>query len=440
MLTRAKHRAEHTNRAGQSPSTPVLEDVFDPHRNSLSLLRLVFAAMVLLDHAFPLGGFHGDTDPMWGWTRGQESFGGLAVAGFFVVSGFLVTRSYDGSPNPFSYIWKRFLRIFPGFWVCLLVTVALFGTIAFWFEHGSLHAYLHGYPDPPASYLKSNALLSMNQWNIDNLLGSTPYAHSGFPQAFNGSLWTLIYEFKCYLGVMVLGMIGVFHRWRASVIVLSLGLWALQLKQYHDPGFLKGWFLLGDPNMVLLAFIFSVGMLFYLYRDKVIVSTTLAAIALVVLVVGMRTQLYYGVGLVAWAYLCMWAAVRLPFHHVDRYGDFSYGLYIYAFPVEQIFALYGVNRWGLAPYVLLSLGAALVLAVGSWYGVERPFLRLKRLKVGRFRSVESPGDPVDEQEALSRHGYRHSGLAPFDEFEATTNGSKAEATTGVELEGEHPPG
>ena len=170
MLTRAKHRAEQKHRA-QAGSSAVLEDAFDPHRNSLSLLRLLFAAMVLLDHAFPLGGFHGGSDPMWGWTRGQESFGGLAVAGFFVVSGFLVTRSFDGSPNPFSYLWKRFLRIFPGFWVCLVVTVALFGTIAFWFDHGSLHGYLHGYPDSPEGYLKNNALLSMNQWNIDNLLG-----------------------------------------------------------------------------------------------------------------------------------------------------------------------------------------------------------------------------------------------------------------------------
>jgi peptidoglycan/LPS O-acetylase OafA/YrhL len=405
MLTRAKHRAEQKHRA-QAGSSAVLEDAFDPHRNSLSLLRLLFAAMVLLDHAFPLGGFHGGSDPMWGWTRGQESFGGLAVAGFFVVSGFLVTRSFDGSPNQFSYLWKRFLRIFPGFWVCLVVTVALFGTIAFWFDHGSLHGYLHGYPDSPEGYLKNNALLSMNQWNIDNLLGSTPYAHAGFPQAFDGSLWTLIYEFKCYLGVMVLGMFGVFHRWRVSVIVLSLSLWALQLKQNLDPGFLRGWFLLGDPNMVLLAFIFSIGMLFYLYRDKVIVSNTLAAIALVVLVVGMRTELYYGVGLVAWAYLCMWAAVRLPFHHVDRYGDFSYGLYIYAFPVEQIFALYGVNSWGLVPYVLLSLGATMVLAVGSWYAVERPFLKLKRIRIGRFRSTESAGDPVEEQLALSHE--RHT--------------------------------
>jgi peptidoglycan/LPS O-acetylase OafA/YrhL len=402
----------------------VLENVFDPHRNSMSLLRLVFAALVLLDHAFPLGGFHGGTDPMWSWTRGQESFGGIAVFGFFVISGFLVTRSFDGSPNPISYIWKRFLRIFPGFWVCLLVTVILFAPIAYAFQYSTLHGYVHGHPDSPFGYLTNNAFLSMNQWNIEHLLGSTPFAHSGFPNGWDGSLWTLIYEFKCYLGVMVLGMIGVFHRWRVSVIVLSVTLWAVQLKQFLDPTFLKGWFLVGDPNMVRLAFIFSIGMIFYLYRDKIIISNTVAAVCAVVLVVGMRTQLYYGVGSIAWAYLCMWAAIRLPFENVDRYGDFSYGLYIYAFPVEQLFALYGVNSWGLAPYVLLCLGGAMVLAVGSWYAVERPFLRLKRLNIGRFRSVASEGDPVGEQALLSRALRERDGKRAGEPgLEATGGGS-----------------
>ena len=109
-------------------------------------------------------------------------------------------------------------------------------------------------------------------------------------------------------------------------------------------------------------------MILYLYRDKIIISNTIAAVALVVFIAGMRLDLYYGVGVVMWAYLCMWAAVRLPFNNVDKYGDFSYGLYIYAFPVEQMLSLYHVNSWGLLPYVLLALAVSLVLAVGSWYG------------------------------------------------------------------------
>jgi peptidoglycan/LPS O-acetylase OafA/YrhL len=369
-----------------------LQQAFDSRRNSLSLLRLVFAAMVLFDHSFPLGGFNGGRDPMWGWTGGQESFGGLAVLGFFVISGFLVTRSFDDSPTPVSYIWKRVLRIFPGFWVCLLVTVAVFGPLAFVYEHGTLHQYVVGYSDNPLRYVKNNAFLSMNQYGIDGLLGSNPWPH-----AFDGSLWTLIYEFKCYLGVMVLGMIGVFRHWRPAVLILSCGLWALEINQYLDPTFLKGMFLLGDPYMVRLAFIFSLGMIFYLYRDKVIISNWLGALALVVFVISLKVGQYYEVGEVMWAYLCIFGAVRLPFHNVDRYGDFSYGLYIYAFLVEELLSLYGVPKWGYWPYLVISSVGAMMLAVGSWFLVERPFLRLKRVRLGRFRSVESAGDPLHHE-------------------------------------------
>jgi peptidoglycan/LPS O-acetylase OafA/YrhL len=212
---------------------------------------------------------------------------------------------------------------------------------------------------------------------------------------------------------MILGTLGIFHRSRVSVLVLCVSLWAIQLKQYLDPTFLKGWFLIGDPNMVRFGFIFTIGMIFYLYRDRIIVSDTMAAVSVLIVAVGMREQLYYGVGCVAWCYICMWAAVRLPFHQIDRYGDFSYGLYIYAFPVEQLFALWHVNDWGLAPYVLLSLLTAFTLAVMSWYCVERPFLRLKRVRIGKFRSTASPGDPVEEQERAHRVGASPIGRAEF---------------------------
>ena len=369
MVAAVLHQGRHRR------SLPVLEHSFDPRRNSFALLRLVFAGMVLLDHAFPLGGWN---EPSAGLHLRAESFGGLAVLGFFVISGFLVTRSFVGSRNGVSYVWKRFLRIFPGFWVCLIVTAVLIGPIAFVYEHGTLHGYVRGYGDSPINYVTHNALLSMNQYGIDGLLGK-----NSFPHAFDGSLWTLIYEFKCYLGVLALGVFGVFRRGRLGVLALSAALWGLQLQQSLDPTFLKGVFVLGDPYMVRLAFIFSLGMLFYLYRDRVIVSGPLAAAALVMFIVSLKTPLYYGIGEVMWAYLCIWAAVRLPFYGADRYGDFSYGLYIYAFVVQQMLALYGITRWGYVPYVVLSLMGTTLLAVASWFAVERPCMRLKGFRLPR---------------------------------------------------------
>ena len=377
---------------GTSSRWGSIADRFDPRHNSLGFLRMVFALMVLVDHSFPLGGFHKGTDPMWNWTNGQESLGGLAVAGFFVVSGYLVTKSFMDSKTGTRYLWKRVLRIFPGFWVCLLVTVAVFAPIAYHYEYHSLHGYFSGAPDSPGNYLKHNALLQMNQYNINGLLSSTPYAHSGYPQAFDGSLWTLIYEFKCYVGVAVLGVFGLLWRARISVVALMLVFWVAQMENQLHPTRLAGWPVVGDPQMARLAFIFSIGAIFYLYREKIPMSNVLAGVAFVVLVVGMRTASYTSIGEVAWAYLVLWLAVVLPLQRFDRYGDYSYGLYIYAFPVEQLLALYGVQKLGFVPYVVSAAAIALVFAAASWFLIEKPFLRLKRLSLGEVPTRQIDGE------------------------------------------------
>jgi len=181
---------------------------------------------------------------MWGWTRGQESFGGLAVAGSSCER-VLGHRSFDGSPNPFSYLWKRFLRIFPASGV-LGLTVALFGTIAFWFDHGSCTGICTG-TRSPEGYLKNNALLSMNQWNIATFWGARRTRTRGFRRHS-----TVVVDVD--LRVQVLSRRdGAGYVWRLPPLAREchralpepLG---LQLKQNLDPGFLRGWFLLGDPT------------------------------------------------------------------------------------------------------------------------------------------------------------------------------------------------
>jgi peptidoglycan/LPS O-acetylase OafA/YrhL len=361
---------------------PRLSEAFNPSRNSLAFLRLLFAAMVLVDHAFPIGGFNHGTDPMWGWTGGQESMGGLAVAGFFIISGFLVTRSVLDSSSTLRYFWKRVLRIFPGFWVCLIVTIVVFAPLAYLYQHGNLHGYVHGFPDSPGRYVRTNFWLNMSQYNIDSLLGSTPYAHSGFPPAFDGSLWTLIYEFKCYIGLGILGLVGVVRHGRFAILALSVALWSLQLAQTHDPGSVGRVFSpLADPEMIRLAFLFSLGCVVYLHRQFIPISPVLAGLALIGFLVGMVTHLYPEIGQICFSYLVFWAAIRVPIQHADRYGDFSYGLYIYAFPVEQLAALHGLYRWGLVAYVLITMVVSLGFAVVSWHAIERPAMKLKKLPI-----------------------------------------------------------
>ena len=165
-----------------------LEARLDPRRNSLNFLRLFFASAVILSHAWPLGGF--GSDPAFGGL----SLGGWAVAGFFVISGYLIARSRRRSPLV-SFVKRRFLRVIPGLWACLAVTTLLFLPLT---------AVRQPEAFPPAahdvvSFAAKNGALVDNTYAIPGTLENQP-----FPGVWNGSLWTLKYEIACYAVVALL--------------------------------------------------------------------------------------------------------------------------------------------------------------------------------------------------------------------------------------------
>ena len=149
-----------------------LEQALSGRDNAFGLLRLVLAGLVLVDHSFPLGGF-GEC-PVGGWIGGQETLGGLAVGGFFLLSGYLVTKS--GLTNdPLQFLWRRALRIFPAYWAVLLVTAFVLGPVVGFAEKGSLSGYLQGPSAGPLAYVLENLGLTVSRWGIYDLLeGSTP--------------------------------------------------------------------------------------------------------------------------------------------------------------------------------------------------------------------------------------------------------------------------
>src|SRR6478735_3203794 len=108
-----------------------LKDAFNPRSNSIGFLRWALAFVVIFSHAGPLGGFYGGQSLGNQWTD-QQSFGGVAVAGFFFLSGFLITKSRMGRRTVFRFFWRRSLRIFPAFWAALLFTAFVLAPIAFW--------------------------------------------------------------------------------------------------------------------------------------------------------------------------------------------------------------------------------------------------------------------------------------------------------------------
>jgi len=366
-----------------------LEDRFSSRANSIGFMRHALAVFVLVGHTWPLGfGLPSLGSPAW---HKQTDLGTMSVYGFFVLSGFLITASgLKFGIGRFG--WHRFLRIFPGFWVCLLVTAIAIGPIAALLESRSLHDYFT-HPWGPLRYVAVNWSTSMDQFSISGLLTTTPSA-GGKPGAFDGSLWSLKYELLCYVLVGILAVTAIIKRVRVAVVGLALagyaglvwyvvshGEWLLQTPHLgaYGPYPVIGAFSRG--RLLVLGTLFLIGATAKLYSHRLPLHPLLGAVATAALALGLWQGGFLVVGLPAFAYLLLYATVALPrlLHPIGRRRDYSYGIYIYAFPVQQLIALAGGARLGIAGFIAASVLGTLALAVPSWHLIERPAMALKDL-------------------------------------------------------------
>lgn len=351
--------------------------------NSIAFLRFILAILVLFSHNYVLGGF--GRDPLQVFSHGQQTFGGVAVAGFFFLSGFLITQSYQRSRSIWRFLWHRVLRIFPGFWVCLFITAFVFAPLVCLLENGSLTAYLHAGTDGPIQYLTSDVSLAMQQFGIAGLLVQIPY-----PGAFDGSLWSLQVEFTCYVALGILGILGIVTRYRFIMAGLTLCVWTVAITPHIVQSIQPLALLLvifGRGPVFQPVVYFFVGALCFLFRDKVTLHWAVFVIASLIILV---TLAIGGSGIVfplAVPYVLLWLAFRLPIRNFDRHGDLSYGVYIYAFPVQQLLATLQIYRDGLPLFLGLTCALTIPLAMLSWRLVEQPCLRFKGAQLPRRTAI-----------------------------------------------------
>ncbi len=356
---------------------------FDPKRNAFGFLRLLLAVLVIFSHAYTLGGF--GQDPIQTATKGQYSIGLLAVAMFFVLSGFLICRSACGSLSIGRFLWHRFLRIFPGYWVCLIFCACVFAPFVALVEfHAPLRVFSAPWDSPLSFIWKNAAVIHANGLSLSGVLLMNPTSIAGllrnnpFPFVINGSLWTLPFEVACYVCAAGLAAIGAFRRPLFLLFFVTGGLGGLYGLLCLDPKSFQQCFPYpGLDSLVTLTLFFFAGCLCFLYREVIPNSRA----AFFVCLVAAGASLSFGVfGLLApvtLTYICLWLAFRLPLPNADARGDFSYGAYIYAFPAQQGLALLHVNAGGFLLYFVASLLLTSVLAFLSYRLVEGPCLKLK---------------------------------------------------------------
>jgi peptidoglycan/LPS O-acetylase OafA/YrhL len=337
----------------------IAEAMARPHDN-FGLLRLLLALAVVFSHAFSVVSGRVDDEPLTqltGFTLGEH-----AVNGFFAISGFLVTMSFDRRGWR-DYLVARTLRIAPGLIVAVLVVALGFGLLL---THLSPRAYLAD----PGLWRFITATLSSFKSNIalPGVFASNPFS---FPM---GTVWTLKYETICYAGVFVIGLIGLF-RFRGLLVgaVVALALAAVA-REVLAPDGSKGL-----ETSLRLPLIFFCGGLGWLWREKLHVSGAGVLLALVGVILLSPTPLYKAALYLGTAYVMLALALGPEFTRraTEPPGDISYGVYLYGWPVQQaLVQLFpAAGAW-----TLLGPATAITVLIGtaSWLLVEKPALGLKK--------------------------------------------------------------
>lgn len=345
--------------------------------NSISFLRVVLAAMVIYTHAYYLGGF--GEEPLMRWTSGALNIGTVAVQCFFVLSGWLVASSWLRLNSLPVFLWHRLLRIAPGFIVCLVVTAAVFGPVIHFTTSGDRENYLALHPGA-WDYVWKNLLRPRGQIGIGDLL-----AHSPHPVDLNGSLWTLFYEAACYVAVALCGLAAVLrHRGRIGLSFLLLGA-ILVVQPLARSGIFPGIYLrLFDTPGKLMCWHFATGIICALFPTIVGWLGRKhwpALLGLSVLIAGWWLGFGAIVSPIALPSVLFWLAHQLPLRNWEQQvgGDYSYGLYVYGYPAQQLLAHWGVHHLGLVLFTLLSLVTAGGFAWLSWNLIEHPALQLRHV-------------------------------------------------------------
>ena len=356
----------------------VVADRSEGRDNNFNLLRMIAASAVLVSHAYPLTLGPAASEPLLASTG--YKLGTTAVTIFFAVSGFFITKSFDRRKSVPDFILARVARIYPALIVVLTLSALLLGPLFTALTVGAYFSELHTW-----TYVPRNLLLRHQQWALPGVFLGAP----GGP-AVNGSLWTLFSEVNCYGLVMLAGLLRLTRpAFFLAIPLLAIGL-ILTVPQSEGGGLAHA--------AATLSFPFAIGAAAYVYRKYVPISGLLALALVAVAAVCRFTPAYPILHALALSYGALWFGfAAIPgLRRYNLFGDYSYGMYIYAFPVEQIVAttLQPTSPW---VTIAISFPATLALAVLSWTWIEAPALANRHVLAAlwRLRRLrETPAAPT----------------------------------------------
>ncbi len=327
--------------------------------NNFGAIRLFAALLVIYGHGQDMKG--APTPILW-----DVSVSSIGLDLFFCLSGYLIYDSWLRDPRLGSFLAKRALRIFPGLAVCVLFCIFVVGPAAtalplraYFGHHGTWQFLLN-----IALYLK----LTLPGVFTHRLLGS----------AVNGSLWSLFPETLCYLAVPLVWLCAAWARGALLLAIMgACGAGGLYMFAYHPTGYALIYS--ADPKYVLVQAPFFMAGAFWrqvqlrlpqLFRLDAAVALTAATFLLPTLVGSSSTPFRWMT--LSYVVIAFGSESTPLLRHATRFGDLSYGAYLYAFPIQQL-VLDHVHGFA----TTIATGATFVVAMASWHLVERPALQLK---------------------------------------------------------------
>lgn len=326
--------------------------------NNFNLIRYIAAIMVIYSHAYALNGVNEKSPPFI-----KDTWGGLAVKTFLIISGFLVCKSWFNNSNTKRFIKARVLRIFPALVVITIVSVFILGPLVTVLPLDEYFTSKQTY-----RYLKNIFL-----FKIEYVLPGV-YINNIYKFAVNGSLWSLTYEVAFYIIIILLGRSKILNNKYINLLIFMSALMLIKFNIVEN---------LHIENLKLSISLFSyffIGALYYVFKDYVYLNKYLAYICISILILssflgGFKSEDF----LILWSYLVIYIGLlpsiipeKIKFH-----GDYSYGIYIYAFPIQQLIIYILGGKMNPIINFCVSVILVFVVSILSWHFVEKKCLSFK---------------------------------------------------------------
>jgi peptidoglycan/LPS O-acetylase OafA/YrhL len=334
--------------------------------NNFDLLRILFAWFVIVSHSYVLNG-DGATDPLFEITQQTFLFSFIGVKGFFIISGYLIFKSMVVSTSIFEYLVKRVLRIFPALAIVLLVTLAAVyfiypNNLPPFFTNKEVYAYFLG-----------NIILFKPHFFISGIFSRLPSS------AINGSLWTIEYEFFFYLFILLFFYFRSNKKILKALLVIVVALFLMVRLAFYDWTVQTHFFIPLEPLFDLGPYFLMGSLLSCFDFDTMPAKNAIAAVLSLVLVASVYFKIGHTVVYFTLPFLVIYVGKqtsKLATWVHTTMGDPSYGIYLYAFPLQQLL-IYWYRPSTLVLFIASTIGA-FVFGYLSWIFIEKKALALKQ--------------------------------------------------------------